>query len=232
MVINTIFFSCMQKEEKNKLDGVWFTETECINSSQFDLGFCFDKDTIYEINDIGYILVGKFQIIKDSIIFEDYKEQVQKYIIKTHTKDSLILLVNEEEKRLHNRNLEFNDNLQFSKITLVVGEDINPQFVITLDSLGNVFVEERVEKDKIIKKNLKLNPTELNMIDTLFKFSCIDKTDTIGWDSEYDDGLPTSMRFEYNNKNTIVRTVAFSLPHRIEPIFYHIMKSIIDKDTI
>jgi len=231
VVMNTILFSCIQKEEKNKLDGVWYTETKCINSSQRDLGLYFDKDTVYEINNIGYILAGKFQIINDSIIFKDYKEQTQKYIIKTHTNDSLILLINGKEKRLHNKRVEFNDNLQFSKITIVVGKDINPQFDIALDSLGNIFAEERVDKDKIIKKNFKLNSAELNMIDSLFKFSCIDKTDTIGWDSGC-DGWPKSMRFEYNNKNTTIRTINFSMPNRINPIYYQIMKIVMNKDTI
>ena len=97
---NIILFSCIQKKEENKLDGIWFTETEYIKSSQSDLGLYFDKDTLYEINNIGYMLVGKFQIISDSIIFKDYKDQTQKYIIKKHTNDSLILLINGEEKRL------------------------------------------------------------------------------------------------------------------------------------
>ena len=231
ITISIILFSCIQEKEKSKLDGIWYIETDCINSSQLYLGLYFDKDTIYEIINTLNVLIGNFQIINDSIIFKDYKEQTQKYIIKKHTNDSLILLINGEEKRLHNERLEFNDNLKFSKITLVVGEDINPQFVITLDSLGNVFAEERVEKEKIIKKNFKINSTELNMIDSLFKFSRIDKTDTIGWNLDY-DGWTKSMRFEYNNKNSIIRTNDFSMPYRIEPIYYHLMKIVINKDSI
>ena len=224
-------FSCIEKEDKNKLDGIWYIETDFINSSQFDLGFYFDKDTIYEINNIGNMLIGNFQIINDSIIFKDYKEKTQKYIIKKHTNDSLILLINGKEKRLHNQRLEFNDSLKFSKITLIVGEDISPIFAIVLDSLGNIFAEERVDNEKNITKNFRLNFAELNMIDSLFKFSCINKTDTIGWDLGY-DGWLKSMIFEYNNKKTIIKTIDYSMPYRIEPIYYHIMKIVTNKDTI
>jgi len=233
LVINILLFSCIQKEKKNKLDGVWFTDAEWIYSSQSDLGLYFDKDTIYSIYNEAHILDGDgiFQIINDTILFKNHKEQTQKYIIKKHTNDSLILLINGEEKRLHNERLEFNDNLKFSKISIIVGEDIDPYYFITLDSLGNIFAEERIDKEKMIKKQFKLNSSELNRIDSLFKFSCIDKTDTVGWDSGY-DGWPKSMKFEYNNKSTVIRTIHFSMPYRIQPIFYRIMLIVMNKNTI
>jgi len=222
----------MQKEDKNKLDGTWFFDTERIYDSQFELGLCFDKDTICELNNDDYVEYANFQIINDTIIFKDDKEQTQKYIIKKHTNDSLILLINGKERRLHNEKLEFNDILKFNKITIVVGKEINPLFFIILDSLGNVFAEERVDKDRIVKKNFKLISTELNMIDSLLKFSCIDKTDTIGWDGWVYDGLPKSIKFEYNNKSTTIQTKKDFFPYRIAPIYYHIMVAVMNKDTI
>ena len=159
-------------------------------------------------------------------------------VIKRFTNDSLILLDNGEEKRLHNQRLEFNNNLKFSKITITIEKYYEtPQLVVVLDSLGNIFAEgrlkffaakEKIIKDEIIKKNFKLNSTELNMIDSLFKFSCIDKTDTIGWDSG-DDGWPKSMKFEYNNKSTIIRTIDMTMPHRIQPIYYHLIERVINE---
>jgi len=148
----------------------------------------------------------------------------------------LILLINNKyEKRLYNEKLDFNDNLKFSKITFILGENYKPHFFITLDSLGNIFSEDKISvRDNTITRNFKLTSAEINSIDSLFKFSCIDKTDTAGWNCWWccDDCVPMLIKFEYNNKTTIIKTYEFTkMPYRIWSIYWRITKILFEREN-
>ena len=227
-----VVFSCIIMsvctETGEKLDGVWFTEIEKIKSSQQDLGIIFKNDTIYLINEVGHSVLGKFHVIKDTIVFQDYKKQVQKYLIKRHTADSLILSMNGKDKVFHNQILEFNYNLKFNKITLIIGKETKPEFIMALDNMGNVITKKRVDKNNFTEKYLKLTINELNTVDSLFKYSCIDKADTTNWWLT-SDGWPKSMKFEYNGKEKTIRTLDMAMPYRIQPIFYNMINIAVNR---
>jgi len=228
ILCNIIFSACNNKTRDSSLDGIWYADTEIINVNQDDIGLEFYKSEINLLTNIGIIGLGKFQLIKDTIIFKDLKEQTQKYKIIKHTKDSLFLSINGEEKRYHNKRLEYNDSLKYNKITLIFGESEKRRIVITLDSIGNIFTEKKVEDESVIKENFKLDMAKLDTIKTLFKLSCIDKTDTAGWDIG-DDGIPTSIMFEYNGKSSKIKTLGNGGPFRIEPIIRRLYKAVINK---
>ena len=215
-----IITACTERKIKKELDGVWFAKVERIQSFQQNLGLLFENDTLYSICKQGNLLLGKFQIIEDTIMFEDdYNKQIQKYLIKEHTADSLILSIGGVEQVFYNEILEFNDSLKFSRITLIIGKETQPEFIMILDSAGNVLTENRVNINEFSKKAFKLTTDELNVIDSFFKYSCIDRTDTVGWDLGY-DGWSKSMKFEYGNKEATIRTIDITMPYRIQPIFH------------
>ena len=83
----------------------------------------------------------------------------------------------------------------------------------------------------IVMKTFRLNTKEINTIDSLFKSSCLDITDTEDWSSGY-DGWKKSMKFEYNNRVIIIKTNGFTMPYRIDPIFYHLTKAVADRKAL
>jgi len=228
-----VFSSCSHpKESKIKFDGEWMLEAKRINVSQTDLGLYCISDTLYSIaEDACLETLGKFQIHNDTMIIKNYDRRIRdlKYIITKHTNDSLILLVNGRKREYHSRRLDYNDKLHYSRITITIGS-YSP-VIVKLDSSGNIQTEKRMDKTKLIKKTFKLNSEELNMIDSLFKLSCLDITNTEDWSSGY-DGWRKSMKFEYNNKIRTIKTNGFTMPYRINPIFYRITKAVAERKAI
>jgi len=223
-----------QKEEILKLDGEWMLEAKRINVSQTDLGLYCINDTLYSITGDGILtFLGRFQIHNDTIVIKNYESRIRdlKYIIKKHTNDSLILLINGKEREFHNRRLEFNDSLNYKRITVVIGSESNPYAIIKLNNSGLVCTEKKINKTMIVLKTFRLNTKEINTIDSLFKSSCLDSTDTEDWSSGY-DGWKKSMKFEYNNRVIIIKTNGFTMPYRIDPIFYHLTKAVADRKAL
>lgn len=230
-----VFCSCSQpKEKKIKFDGEWMLEARRINVSQTDLGLYCISDTLYSIaEDACLEPLGKFQIHNDTMIIKSYERRIRdlKCIIKKHTNDSLILLINGRKREYHSRRLEFNDSLNYNRITIIIGSEIRPQIIIKLDKSGNIQTEKKVDETKIVKKTFRLNNEELNAIDSLFKLSCLDITETEDWSLGY-DGWRKSMKFEYNNKIRTIKTNGFTMPYRINPIFYRITKAVAERKAI
>lgn len=230
-----VFWACSHQKEKNiKLDGEWMLEAKRINVSQTDLGLYCINDTLYSIAEDALLTsLGKFQIYNDTIVIKNYDRRIRdlKYIIKKHTNDSLIILINGKKREYHNRRLEFSDSLNYKRITVVIGSESNPYAIIKLNDSGLVCTEKKINNTMIVMKTFRLNTKEINTIDSLFKSSCLDVTDTEDWSSGY-DGWKKSMKFEYNNRVKIIKTNGFTMPYRIDPIFYRLTKAVADRKAL
>jgi len=194
------------------------------NDDFVDVGWSIVNDSLYSVTSNSHIrLLGKITLKSDTLIFYDeWNSRWRKCLIEKLNKDSLIVIIDGKRLMYHNKRLEYNQSLHFSKISLVLGKDIAPDLNMILDSTGLL---EYSIPSKSIHQIIKLKPEKFLLIDSLFKYSCIDKLST---EKHYscDDGWPKMMVFEYNNTVKKIYTDGITMPLRLNEIFNRMINEV------
>jgi len=235
MIVGIILLSACSTTKNHKFNfaGDWMRDMNVIDGDSSKIGAMFIDDTLYWIEDDGIYEFGGYTIKVDSIFVKDFQDNIFKYVILKSTKDSLVLLADGKIMSFHNRLLEYDKDLKFSRITIdaewCYGDC--PEFTLSIDSTGNVDFAKIVDKQRTNQKSFILKDQELNSIDSLFKSSCINKTNPKHYRSA-DDGWKMKISFDYDNKTTVFVSTWGNLPYRITLLIKDIFKDLSKRKLI
>ena len=224
LILGLIFITCSSelRTEVPDIDGDWIfidnPEEITINYS----GLRFDGDTLYTINDSGITQEGKFLVSGDTIIVWEFGEKINKERrIKKLTKDSLVLTGSTFDEKYYSRKLEFTENLVFNDLRLVSDGCLGncPEFIVRLSDSGLIQFKPIMYCKVTRVREFTLDTKKKNTIDSLFKWSYIQKLDTTK-----DYGVVDDWGFDieviYNDGQTIKFTTSSSkFPFRLKKIF-------------
>lgn len=238
LIVGLIFISCTIKHETETptVDGDWiYVENE--RELPFDyLGIRFEHDTLYSINGGWFTREGKFAIKGDTIIVEEFGNKINKERrIKNLTKDSLIIMSGRSDEKYYSRNLEFTDSLKLNELNIIAGECYGecPEFILKLTSDGLIqFKPIRYCKTTKETKFI-LDTKRKNKIDSLFKWTYVQKLDTSKIFRSDVDGWAIEIKINYNNgQMTEFRTTDLQVPFRLRRIYGILIKSLIENGLI
>jgi hypothetical protein len=225
-VLISIMISCSSPNESiaNRIKGDWMNEISEINSSCWNVGLRFEDDKLYIIRSNGFWQKGKFIINGDTIVVEEYNKRITRFVIQKLTDDSLVLINNGISSNFYRRFLDLNPTLTFHLITLNTGWCYGdcPQLKITVDSLGNTEILKYSKNSLKDQQVFRLETSKLKRIDSLFKQSCINKTDSSGYYGAEDDWEVT-IRFDYNIESKTITGTIDQMPYRIREIIIYLL---------
>ncbi len=234
LIIGLLFIGCSTKYEKEKptIDGDWiFVDNP--NEITIDYyGLRFKDDTLYTIADRGLTQEGKFIVSGDTIIVEEFGNIINKQRrIKTFTSDSLILTSGD---KYYSRKLEFTDSLKFNEINILAGYCFGncPQFSLKLTDKGLIHFKPIADCKVATEQEFKLDSKQKTKIDSLFKWTYLQKLDTTRVYGAIDD-WSIDMEIIYNNRQRVeLKTTRSQIPFRLKWIFGTIFNSLREKELI
>lgn len=234
LIIGLLGIGCSTKYEAEKptIDGDWIFVDDPNEITVDYYGLKFVDDTLYTIADRGLTQEGKFLIKGDTIIVEEFGNVINKQRrIKTFTSDSLILTSGD---KYYSRNLEFTDSLKFNEIDILAGYCFGncPQFSLRLTDKGLVNFKPIADCKVTIEKEFTLDSKQKTKIDSLFKWTYLQKLDTSKVYGATDD-WSIDIEIVYNDGQLIeIKTTRSKIPFRLKAIFGIIFKSLREKELI
>ncbi len=220
--------SSRNQPEILSLEGSWVSIYPLWYKSQSYSAIKFRKNDFLKVSDAGPTLVGKFRTTGDTIYIDQDLDKSIYYTIIRHSKDSLMLWSGEDTLSFYNRNLEYNADLKLDKVVLKAGGCFGecPEFELTLQRDKGKSYFNGIKQSKVLGEyTLDYSKEEWNKIDSLFRWSRIDKMD-----SSFFHGLPDdwawNVEIYYNGRQKTFKASQNGLPYRVRPVFDQILEGI------
>lgn len=234
LIIGLLFIGCSTKygTDKPTIDGDWIFVDNPDEITIDYLGLKFKDDTLYTIADRGLTQEGKFTISGDTIVVEEFGNIINKQRrIKTFTSDSLILT---DGDKYYSRKLEFTDSLKFNEINILTGVCFGncPQFSLSLADNGLIHFKPIADCKVTTEKEFMLDSKHKAKIDSLFKWTYLQRLDTSKVYGATDD-WSMDIKISYNDGQRIeLKTTRSRIPFRLKWIFGTIFSSLREKELI
>jgi len=198
------------------------------------VGLRFIDDTLYTIRNGGLWQEGKYSVRGDTIYVEGFEGQITAYEILKFNIDSLTLSRYGDSDDYYSRRLEHSPDLKFDRIRLEGGTCFGecPQFAMTVERDGVVDFKGLKNGKFIGVKKYSLEPETIDKIDSLFKWTYINRIDTTDFYG-VDDGWSINATFYYNTDQvTKIKGTSSSMPYRIKGIIWILLADLRKKDLI
>lgn len=217
IIIILTFISCSNKHEKHteNIKGEWINDFTIIGDTETVIVYSFENDTSCSLFSDWYYKDGKYKINNDTIRITYFDNKTKSYIIEKLSKDSLIFNENGNMHRLHRKSLDYDSELEFERITIISEgcSDGCNKYSIVLNKNGNV--DYQIENKEHLR--LKLEKSEIKELDSLFKYSYINKVNDKNLYLTI-DGEVIKVKFEYNNQSKTIIGSTLNFPFSIIPI--------------
>lgn len=221
------FFQCSAKDEITILiEGDWIEvneETEWIYDWS---GLKFENGTAYRISDFGTLKKGPYSIVENRLIIDEFDE-VLEFTILNLTEDSLKIELNGKVSQYYSRKLEYDKELKFNSISISTHKCMDScwEFDYRLESDGFELFDGKYNTQTLGIKEGKMNNKKLMKLDSLFKWSNINRLESERVAVPSVDGWLIYFDINYNdNKSISFSTTDFEIPYRIKLIFHLIEK--------
>lgn len=217
------------------VDGDWIFIENPNEITHDYLGLRFESDTLYTIHGGGLTLEGQFTIDGDIIVVREFGDKINKLRrIKKLTNDSLIVAGSAFDEKYYSRKLEFTDSLRLNELTILAGDCFGdcPQFSLKLNDNGLIQFKPILDCKVTNETDFTLDSKKKNKIDSLFKWTYLQKLDTSKVYSALDD-WDIGMEIKYNNGQKIeFRTTRSQIPFRLKWIFGILINSLKENGLI
>ena len=237
LILGLIFISCSTKHETEMptVDGDWIFVENVKELAIGYLGLRFENDTLYSLNEGWFTREGKFTINGDTIIVEEFGNKINKARrIKKLTMDSLIISGSTIDEKYYSRKLEFTDSLKLNELSILAGGCYGecPQFSLNLTDKGLIHFKPIRDCKTTTEKEFMLDTKRKNKIDSLFKWTYLQKLDTSKVYSAVDDWV-IDIKINYNNGQwTEFRTTDSQVPFRLRRIYGILINSLRENGLI
>ena len=228
--------SCTTSREKEelRLDGDWMYLKDTTEIVVNYVGLRFLDDTLFTIKNGGLWQEGRYFLRGDTVYVEEFGGKLTTYEVLKFSADSLRISRYGHSDDYYSRRLEFNPELEFNEIKLEGGTCFGecPHFVMTVERNGEVNFKGLKNGKFIGNKEYLIEKEKINKIDSLFKWSYINKIDTTDFYGE-DDGWSINITFYYNNGQvTTIKGTRNSMPFRLYGIIWTLLEDLRKRDLI
>lgn len=230
-------FPCCTKDKGVSIEGDWVYVNKRYNDVDHYAGIQLNKDTFYRLSDQGRTKVGQYRIVNDSLniaisnsLYSQPRLEYETYLIKALSHDSLTLISsNGYELNYYDRKLDYDTNLRLDSIYLRAGTCFGkcPEFEFTLarNSGEANFIGGNNSKLKGEHK-FKFTNSELNRLDSLFKWTRIQQYDSTLYYGAIDDWM-IELKINYNEGEfRKIRGSYGGLLYRLQPLTREIIEKL------
>ncbi len=225
--------SNVQNVESPKIDGDWMCSGTNSDFGDDYLGLRFKDDTLYTIHDNGLIQEGKYSIIGDTLVVEEFGGRINKNRrIASLTKDSLS--ITNGFGKYYSRRLEFSKELKLDSLELIAGVCFGdcPEFRLVMAGDGLIRFVPINNCRVTAETHFVLKPSTMSQIDSLFKWSYINKLDTNKVYRAIDDWR-FDIEIVYNDDQRVkVKTTQSHIPFRLKRMIYIVTNEVRRKGLI
>lgn len=183
------------------------------------------ESSIYDVGSIGMTRRGDYIVKNDSLMLSTTKGDKFAFKIVKLSVDSLVLFDGEFQDVYYNEELDYDESLKLKAIHLRTKNCPDECSEISLDVSGVGDAEFTCIENCTQPGHSKVGITtkEWQKLDSLFKWSKINKIDTTDLYQAMDD-WPMSIEFIYNDSvNVKIRGTEIAMPYRIQPIIYQLI---------
>jgi hypothetical protein len=197
------------------------------------VGLRFMEDTMFTITNGGLINEGTFLMSEDTLIVRGFEEEIDKKRVKRLTSDTLVLMDFYLDQKYYSRKLEFTENLELDHLKIVAGTCYGdcPKFTLTLSRTGLIDFKPKLNCRTKEDVEFKIDQNKMNRIDSLFKWTYLQKLDTTGEYGAVDD-WEFEIAIAYNKQTIKIRATHDYVPYRLKEIFHMIVDELTTRNLI